>query len=581
MNLNDFGAVYLLNLDRRPDRLDVFRRMYGELDWPIPLTRVSAVDGTTVDVPPKWGGRGPGAWGCLLSHKMLFEVLVEQTKPVFIFEDDAEPLADPATLRAQLDASLAELPPNWEQFYLGCEHLFSRQHPPERVAEHLIRPWNANRTHAYAITPSGAKKMLDLIDRWEEWKAGWHIDWAMGSLHEVRAIETYCAWPHLFGQAAGVSDIDPSGRTKQMHWRPFQLEERRCGPVRVLGGEVGWGNLSVKLPTPLDGAIYHGLFAHAPSEVDVEVTEPVEVFAFHPAAERGREDAEAVIDGERLGAIRDRNECTGTRTLEVGRHQLEFRVGDNRAAHTYWIFRPLSVLPFRPGSTFEIYTNSKCPRRCQHCNQHHTMRAHPEFEYTPEDAQALVDALTEPINLVFSGGEPALIPFKTWDSILDALNSSEQVRALSVTTSDDTEEWLSYATERFNRIHLSHRPSMDWTLDQPPLRVVQSRAHVWNTDFHHPWPEERQEGVTRCCCTNVKIHAAIFGQEVRPCILGLELLHRGHQFPNRSIPLADYFSGKAAFTPIGLYEACRWCVNNDEYRRGAPRVLTAKRVENE
>ena len=41
------------------------------------------------------------------------------------------------------------------------------------------------------------------------------------------------------------------------------------------------------------------------------------------------------------------------------------------------------------------------------------------------------------------------------------------------------------------------------------------------------------------------------------------------------VPLADYFTGKRSFAPIGTYEACRWCVNNDNYRATAERVPTA------
>jgi glycosyl transferase family 25 len=70
-----FGGVYVINLDRRPDRLD---EITGELDKiGLPFKRFAAID------------RKPGILGCGLSHlAVLKEARELGLKNVLIFEDD-------------------------------------------------------------------------------------------------------------------------------------------------------------------------------------------------------------------------------------------------------------------------------------------------------------------------------------------------------------------------------------------------------------------------------------------------------------------------------------------------------------
>lgn len=574
MKISDF-KWFVINLDRRADRMEEFRQRFEPLGLP-EIERFAGVDGSAEEIPPEWGTRHAGGWGCLQSHwRLLRQVYDAGIEFVMILEDDAEPLLPPDRFAGELQKTLDELPAGWEMFYPGCEHLRTKIKLPARVSERLVVPYNANRTHAYALTRAGMEKALAKCEAWKEWDRWWHIDWAFGDLHEKREIRVFCAYPPLFGQAAGVSDINPEINVRAMHFVPSRMADYRASGVIVTSEQVGFGEFSPELPPPFDREIYDGFFAHAPSEVTAELTEPVEIFAAHGTKEGAWEPAEAVIDGTLLGHIKDRGDTTDSIVIrEPGEHRLEFRTDDNRAAHTYWVTRPLSRLPFKEGAVFEVFSNARCPRNCPHCNQLQTMKSDPDREYTAADAEALVEVLPFSISLIFSGGEPSKLGPGKWAEILGILRDSGKVGRISVTTSDDSEKWIRFASEQFDHIYLSHRSSMKWAKENRPEYLCDPEIEVWGSEVHSVWPAERFEGQTRCCCSDVGVHAAIFGTEVFPCILARELGIRRPELATRSIPLADYFAGKRSFPPIGLYEACRWCVNNSFYRGKAATVPT-------
>jgi len=577
MKISDF-KWFVINLDRRPDRLKEFRERFDRLMLPL-IERFAAVDGSAEEVPKEWGSRNAGGWGCLQSHWQLIRQAYDAgVEYLMVLEDDAEPLLPPDKFAEELQKTLDELPSDWEMFYPGCEHLRGNIKLPTRVSERLVIPYNANRTHSYALTRSGMEKALKKCEGWKEWIDFWHIDWAFGDLHEKQEIRVFCAYPPLLGQAAGRSDINPDINTKAMHWKPFSLIDYRAAGLFVKSEKVGFGKFVKEMPPVFDAGIYEGFFAHAPSEVTIEATEPVEVFAAHGVKEGSWAPADALVDWALIGRVKERGDTTSPITLEPGSHLLEFRADDNRAAHTYWIFRPLSRLPFREGALFEVMSNAVCPRRCPQCNQQRTMETYPDYEYTAEDAEALMEVLPFPVALNFSGGEPSKLGVRKWTKILGIFRDSGKVSKISLATSDDSEKWIGFAAEHFDRIYFSHRPSMRWSCDSPPAYLAKANIEVWNSDVHSVWPKERFEGQTRCCCSDVGtgVTAAIFGTEAVPCVLARELAIRQPGIMPAPIPIADYFAGRKSFGPIGLHSYCRYCVNNSYWRAAAPKVATGR-----
>src|ERR1700728_4775750 len=143
-NLSEtFDRVVVINLARRPERLARFWELLGQ--WPFKTPqRVEAVDGQAVGVPPGWD-KGPGAWGCLLSHRSILETAINDgIYSLLVLEDDAYPVANIASLSQKF---LEAVPSDWDGLMLGAEHLL----PPQVVSPGVVRCVAANRSHAYAV----------------------------------------------------------------------------------------------------------------------------------------------------------------------------------------------------------------------------------------------------------------------------------------------------------------------------------------------------------------------------------------------------------------------------------------------
>lgn len=171
-----FEKVYLINLDRRPDRLERFMRTYDNSDMrDIPIQRIQAVDGSDLDiskVPLSDIARGElkqiettgfrsrhyqitkGSIGCALSHIKIWKHIVENNySHGLIFEDDVNV---PATLKANMIKSVKNIPKNWDVILMGyhckeCENVKDKNY---RIVNRFIL------LHNYAISYAGIVKIL-------------------------------------------------------------------------------------------------------------------------------------------------------------------------------------------------------------------------------------------------------------------------------------------------------------------------------------------------------------------------------------------------------------------------------------
>lgn len=128
----------------------------------------------------------PGELACALSHRMVYEAMIKNNwDKVLILEDDVLPLYENLVLLPEV---LNELPANWELVYFGYlknekvtvglkvkQALYKIQSLlglmtwsykmisnmlPKLYSTHLKKAGFHDCTHAYAITLSGAKKLL-------------------------------------------------------------------------------------------------------------------------------------------------------------------------------------------------------------------------------------------------------------------------------------------------------------------------------------------------------------------------------------------------------------------------------------
>jgi len=222
-----FDRVFVINLERRPDRLDAFWG-HGPEEWPwrMPILH-KAVDGDTVK-SPGWFKGPSGAWGCLMSHVAIWEMQIEEGwDSVLVLEDDAEFCRDAVKrMRDTLDC----VPDDWDQIYFGGQHWQEQETPPEVAARNrLVRCQNVNRTHAYAIRLPFAKTARDAVlnPLWPADANQHHVDYRLGDMHAQYNI--YAPWRFCIGQSRGESDVRSrngrSARVTAHMWNHFPIAE--------------------------------------------------------------------------------------------------------------------------------------------------------------------------------------------------------------------------------------------------------------------------------------------------------------------------------------------------------------------
>jgi len=165
------------------------------VDWPLRWPeRFEAVDGQTVEVPAEWL-HGPGAWGCMLSHRqVLREAIADGLDSILILEDDAVCCEDFSRRVADF---LRRVPDDWDCLMLGGQHLL----PPAPVETGIVRCGGTQRTHAFALR---RRIMPGLLRFWEMVNTD-HCDIVLAACCNHFAV--YAPNPFLVGQRGGFSDI--------------------------------------------------------------------------------------------------------------------------------------------------------------------------------------------------------------------------------------------------------------------------------------------------------------------------------------------------------------------------------------
>jgi hypothetical protein len=207
MNLNHeyYDKVVVISLPDRKERLDeFFAKLPSDWPWKRPEP-IRAVNGLALS-RPKWWNSSPGAWGCYRSHlRVIEDALTEGLHSILILEDDARCAPE---FNDRANAFYRSLPTHEGIQYLGGQHLKTRLGLPVRLNENCFRPFNVNRTHAYAIRGRSHMELIyDYLADLREWKGKHHIDHYYGLLHEVTTRPLFCPGQWLFHQAAGNSDI--------------------------------------------------------------------------------------------------------------------------------------------------------------------------------------------------------------------------------------------------------------------------------------------------------------------------------------------------------------------------------------
>lgn len=184
----DVGAVVLINLARRTDRLENFQVRWVEAGMAeTPVRVLEATDEIRTGRPPdpRWASYPVGSYGCWDSHIRALAGI--EFGPVLILEDDA-------VFAENFSAALHALsaPSDWEVLHLGGQHVIR----PFPVTPGLVSPRRLFRSHAYLA------RYPQLLARQLRFLPG-HVDVALGRSAATR----YCVSPWLVGQDDSPSDI--------------------------------------------------------------------------------------------------------------------------------------------------------------------------------------------------------------------------------------------------------------------------------------------------------------------------------------------------------------------------------------
>jgi len=235
----------IVNLDRRPDRLEgCSERLQAHcsgLSW----SRFSATDGKNTSIPENevvlsWNtarncvfqrmrsvrkgwddlesykelqlGLSPGERGCASSHIRAWRRCLElaescgSERPLLVLEDDAAPTED---FEAVLKKAMAALPEDAHVLYLGYSQAadWRREVIPELVEAEYV--WT---TVAYIIWPAGARKLLSRLP------VDQPVDNWMGGLNAAGDLKAYCARPKIVRQAEPWNVNSDVAHSDEHYW---------------------------------------------------------------------------------------------------------------------------------------------------------------------------------------------------------------------------------------------------------------------------------------------------------------------------------------------------------------------------
>ena len=151
-----------------------------------------------------------GEIGCALSHAAVLREVVRRDLPAaLILEDDVLLAGDPRDWQSRFRAALAELPADWDIWYLyRCLDI---RHRTVRTGRRTVRPWTPLGAAAYAVTRAGARKLLGAIEP---------VDDAIDRMYVDRAIRpgrvrAYAASPLLIDPGRQPSIINRRDSTRR------------------------------------------------------------------------------------------------------------------------------------------------------------------------------------------------------------------------------------------------------------------------------------------------------------------------------------------------------------------------------
>ena len=241
--------VFLINLDRSPDRLSFMQQQAERLSFA--FERIRGVDG--VRGLPGWltpqflssdgtiaSRMSNGEVGCYASHLVVFQEIVRRGLAAAIVLEDDVTLADDF-----LDASckaIGAAPAGWDCIHLSTRfknpcHTLRRLGSPHRLVRYSRLPAGSA---AYAISRSGAEKLLSLGVRRRPFDMEFRYAW-LANLDIVGVCPAPAVQESLHATTIDATWRTP-GKSRGVIWKR-RLPKPRWGPGTL---SQLWGAICVK-----------------------------------------------------------------------------------------------------------------------------------------------------------------------------------------------------------------------------------------------------------------------------------------------------------------------------------------------
>ncbi len=192
-----FDKIFVVNLDRRVDRMESIQKQANELS--ITINRFPAFDGSILTTKPGkppykgWSTISMGNYGNVLSQRAIIQkALSNDWESVLILEDDAS-----FDTKDKIDEYLEAVPKNWDMIYFGGNH----QSPLQRMDMLVGKCTYTLTAHAVGIRNTMYEHILHATRNLNV-----PIDLSYAELH--RTYNAYSSIRNLATQIAGYSDIE-------------------------------------------------------------------------------------------------------------------------------------------------------------------------------------------------------------------------------------------------------------------------------------------------------------------------------------------------------------------------------------
>lgn len=181
----DFKSIkkYVINLERRPDRLEQFQSQG------IPAERFIAFD--KKDTPYR-GRLKAGQYCCKISHRTVIENAMHES--IMIIEDDA---VFAEGVEGLFNDAIKDLPVDWDMLYLGAHHF----RKPSHIKGSIYRCNVALSTVCYMVNSKAFKRIYKELNR----------DGILDVIYTniiQNQLNCYAILPNIVVQRNGYSDIE-------------------------------------------------------------------------------------------------------------------------------------------------------------------------------------------------------------------------------------------------------------------------------------------------------------------------------------------------------------------------------------